>query len=131
MAGLDHRPIQTMTTDMSGSAFAVHPIETHLFKPGHDDFLCASCHRPRALHANDSHAATPSNLNPSTTRIRSQAFFLALRGKLLSDRRIRFYSDRGYYSEAFRTARRALWERQRSAANPHFIQHQGRLIYSP
>jgi hypothetical protein len=57
-----------------------------------------------------------------------------LMGKRLTDRRIGQYQKRGYYTEAFRQARRELMERKRGnriQREGNFVEQNGRMIYSP
>lgn len=52
-------------------------------------------------------------------------------GKKLTDRKIRQYEQRGYYSNEFRQARREAWERKQSKREGNFTLRDGRMIYSP
>lgn len=74
----------------------------------------------------------------NSRRLRSgwnEAAFLL--GKPLTDRKIAEYERRGYYSAAFREARAELLRRKRATHEARikrigpFIEHEGRLIYSP
>lgn len=39
---------------LAGTSFIYRPLETHPFLVDpHDDYRCALCHRPRALHATE------------------------------------------------------------------------------
>ena len=111
--------------DRRGHPLCCAPIERHEFKGA--GFLCEVCHRPRAMHASRDTVAIPSNIDPRTTPIRSPRFSLAMRTHPLTDRDIEKYQAMGYYSEAFREARKELWNRKQS----HFASRDGRLIYCP
>lgn len=55
---------------------------------------------------------------------------LLIRGRL-TDKKIEHYRKRGWYSQAFKEARRELMEKKRSKRSGAFLEHEGRLIYSP
>ena len=73
--------------------------------------------------------------SPSDTPIRSGWNVAAfLRGKPLTDKRIAFYHQHGYYSPAFQAARREFWASQaarRAAREGNFDKVDGRLIFRP
>lgn len=115
--------------DMAGSLFCADPLEGHEFVEGTDDYYCRTCHKPRALHRGKETGTIPSNVDPRLHPIRSQSFNLALRGPLLTDARIEHYQKLGYYTEAYREARRQHWQRRESRSN--FRSLEGRLIYCP
>jgi hypothetical protein len=57
-----------------------------------------------------------------------------LRRGFLTDRKIEQYRKAGWYSEAYRTARRELMDKkqkQREAREGGFVRVEGRLIYAP
>lgn len=107
------------------------PLERHPFSglPA-DDYYCRHCRKPRALHHPPLELTIPSNIDPMTTPIRSPSFSIALRGKKLTDKIIDAYARRGFYSQAFRDARRDFWNRRRKTFQ-NFDNVQGRLIYLP
>lgn len=52
----------------------------------------------------------------------------------LTDRKIEQYAKQGYYSDAFREARRELWQRKaakRAQRSGNFLLVDGRMIFSP
>lgn len=58
---------------------------------------------------------------------------LLMRGPL-TDRKIEKYAKAGYYSDAFRQARREAWQRKaakRAARSGNFLLVDGRMIFSP
>lgn len=126
-------------TSIDGSAFIVAPLERHEFVVNPcDSYYCGYCHRPRALHRSKDTVCIPSDIDPSSVPIRSPSFSLALRGKILTDKKIDQYAKRGYYSLEFQAARRQLWQNRaaKHASNPtkkheHFDTLDGRLIYHP
>lgn len=120
------------TTDMRGSSFCVSPMERHEFAG--EGFECSECGRPRALHVGKEFSTIPSDADPAATPIRSPSFSLALRGKLLDDKRIAEYEAKGYYSLEFQAARRELWRNQsarKKDRKSNFESMDGRLIYRP
>lgn len=38
---------------LAGSPFLDRPLEHHVFTPSRDEYLCATCLRPRAMHHDD------------------------------------------------------------------------------
>jgi len=58
---------------------------------------------------------------------------LLMRGPL-TDRKITQYAKAGYYSDAFREARREMWQRKaakQARREGNFLVSEGRLIFSP
>lgn len=45
---------------MSHVAIRHEVMEQHPFKPGQDNYLCASCHKPRAVHLFDGFLPNPT-----------------------------------------------------------------------
>ena len=76
-------------------------------------------------------------MNPLTDRapIRPSWNVAALlRGKKLTDKRIRHYRELGYYDPAFQQARREFWEKKqarRTMRDGNFDKVDGRLIFRP
>ena len=57
---------------------------------------------------------------------------ILLRGKPLTDRKIRRYEKLGYYDEGFREARRNWWQRRQARREGNFDRAaDGRLIFRP
>ena len=55
-----------------------------------------------------------------------------LRGKPLTDTRIRHYERLGYYDAGFRAARREMWQRRKTRREGNFeTAADGRLIFRP
>lgn len=106
-------------------------LETHPFATSKsDDFRCGICSKPRALHTDDGfHPHFEPPLPPDTQRIRTANIGGTIVGAPLTDKKIARYEQDGWYSEAFREARRARMNAKRKG---NFIERDdGRLIYQP
>lgn len=55
---------------------------------------------------------------------------MLIRGRL-TDKKIEHYRKHGWYSQQFKDARRELMQKKRSRRSGAFLEHEGRLIYSP
>lgn len=106
-------------------------LETHPFASSKsDDFKCGTCSKPRALHMDDGfHPHFDPPLDPRTQRIRTANIGSNLIGKPLTDKKITSYEQDGWYSEAFKEARRTRMQKKRSG---NFLtDDDGRMIYNP
>ena len=70
-------------------------------------------------------------VSPFHRGLRSQSFNNIVRGPL-TDKQIAKYQEKGYYSAAFKQARREAAERKRKTRRVgSFVEVEGRMIYSP
>jgi len=114
--------------DHRKNSLCINPLERHLFETSQDDdYLCKACHKPRALHLDDGFRAFPSPPREMFP-IRSGWASRPPAGKLLTDRKIDKYAEKGWYSEEFKEARLAKMKKRE---HKNFREVEGRLIYCP